>query len=159
MLPLTKVKILLADAVLANFDYLSSPTRAPAVHAGSPLPYEPFSPLSERSAPPLKELRLSRRTLNLLPDSFLGFGSLTSMSNSLRIASQCAIDGPEVPSDHSWAKTIKIVTRSSGSLTAMIGEPSRLAPQLFVASPETKNMTCGCQFVAWSFKYCCFDIM
>jgi hypothetical protein len=54
---------------------------------------------------------------------------------------------------------MKIVTRSSGSFAAIIGEPGRSAPQLVAASPETKNIRCGCQLMPRSFKYCCFDIM
>ena len=54
---------------------------------------------------------------------------------------QCIVDGPGVPSDQVPAKTMKMVTRSSGSTPAITGEPGRLAPQLFTASPETKNMT------------------
>src|SRR6266478_8162556 len=72
---------------------------------------------------------------------------------------QCAFDGPGVPSDHSLAKTMKMVTRCSGLLAAIIGEPGRLPPQLFSASPATRNITCGCQLLAPSFRYCCFDIM
>src|ERR1700722_3971385 len=72
---------------------------------------------------------------------------------------QCIVDGPGVPSDQVPAKTMKTVTRSSGSSAAITGEPGRLAPQLFTASPETKNIRCGCQLMSWSFRYCCLDIM
>src|SRR5690242_17284837 len=41
----------------------------------------------------------------------------------------------------------------------MTGEPGRSAPQLFAASPGTKNIRCGCQLLPRSFKYCCFDSM
>jgi hypothetical protein len=75
------------------------------------------------------------------------------------IYSQCIVDGPGVPSDHVPTKTMKTVTRASGSLPAITGEPGRLAPQLFAASPETKNITWGCQFMPSSVKYCCFPIM
>src|SRR5882757_501095 len=63
------------------------------------------------------------------------------------ICRQCIVDGPGVPSDQVPAKTMKTVTRSSGSFAAITGEPGRLAPQLFAASPETKNMTWGCQLL------------
>src|ERR1700733_10642481 len=72
---------------------------------------------------------------------------------------QCIVDGPGVPSDQVPAKTMKTFTRSSGSFPAITGEPGRLAPQLFTASPETKNMRCGCQLMSSSLRYCCFDIM
>src|ERR1700740_1045913 len=62
------------------------------------------------------------------------------MHNSLRIAAQCTIDGPGVPSDHSPAKTMKMVTRASGLSTAIIGEPGRLAPQLFELCPKISRM-------------------
>src|SRR5580704_13040016 len=51
------------------------------------------------------------------------------------------------------------VIRSSGSLAAITGEAARSAPQLLAASPGINHMRCGCQFLASSFKYCCFDIM
>ena len=56
---------------------------------------------------------------------------------------QCIVDGPGVPSDQVPAKTMKTVTLSSGSSPAITGEPGRLAPQLFTASPETKNIDMG----------------
>src|SRR5260221_13369870 len=59
---------------------------------------------------------------------------------------QCAVDGPGVPSDHSLAKTMKMVTRCSGLLAAIIGEPGRLAPQLFSASPATRNSRVDANF-------------
>ena len=31
--------------------------------------------------------------------------------------------------------------------------------QRFAASPAAKNITCGCQLMSWSPRYCCFDIM
>ena len=61
--------------------------------------------------------------------------------------SQSPIGGASVPSDHLPTQTMKIVTRSSGSFAAMTGEPGRLAPQLFAASPETKNIRWGCQLM------------
>jgi hypothetical protein len=72
---------------------------------------------------------------------------------------QCFMDGPGVPSDQVPDKTIKTVTRSSGSSPAITGEPGRLAPQLFTALPETKNMRWGCQLMSSSLRYCCFAIM
>src|SRR6201997_5321148 len=84
---------------------------------------------------------------------------LICVSNPVRVADQCTIGGPGVPSDHSSAKTKKVVTRCSGSYADITGEPGRLAPQLFSASPEAKNITCGCQLLPSSFRYCCFDIM
>src|SRR5271165_469676 len=75
------------------------------------------------------------------------------------ICSQCIVDGPGVPSDQVPAKTMKTVTRSSGSFPAITGEPGRFAPQLFTALPETKNMRCGCQFMSSSLRYCCFAII
>ena len=44
------------------------------------------------------------------------------------------------------------MTRSSGSFTAIIGEPGWLASQLFAASPETTNIRCGCQLLATSLR-------
>jgi len=52
-------------------------------------------------------------------------------------AGQCSLGGPGVPSDHWSAKTKKVVTLCSGSYADITGEPGRLAPQLFSASPET----------------------
>jgi len=57
---------------------------------------------------------------------------------------QCSIAGAGDPSDQLPTQTMKIVTRSSGSFAAIIGEPGCSAPQLFAASPETKNIRCGC---------------
>src|SRR5579872_2387673 len=72
---------------------------------------------------------------------------------------EMSLGGAGVPSDHLPTQTRKIVTRSSGSSAAITGEPGRSAPQLFAASPETKNIRCGCQLMPRSFKYCCFDSM
>src|SRR5579864_7137003 len=74
------------------------------------------------------------------------------------ICRQCTV-GPVVPSDQVPAKNMKMVTRSCGSFEAITGEPGRLAPQLFTASPETKNMRWGCQCMSSSLRYCCFAIM
>jgi hypothetical protein len=65
------------------------------------------------------------------------------LANSNPNYRQCIVDGPGVPSDQVPAKTMKTVTLSSGSFPAITGEPGRLAPQLFTASPETKNMRWG----------------
>lgn len=65
----------------------------------------------------------------------------------------------DVIEDHLPTQTTKTVTRSSGSFAAITGAPLRLAPQFFIASPATKNTTCGCQLIRSSLKYCCFDIM
>ena len=54
---------------------------------------------------------------------------------------QCAIGGAGVPSDQVPTQTMKIVALSSRSFAAIIGEPCKLAPQLFAASPGTKNIT------------------
>ena len=53
---------------------------------------------------------------------------------------QCSVGGAGDPSDQLPTKTMRIVARSSGSFAAIIGEPGRSAPQLFAASPETKNI-------------------
>ena len=71
----------------------------------------------------------------------------------------CIACGAGVPSDQWSTQTIMIVIRSSGSLAAITGEAARSAPQLLAASPGINHMRCGCQFLASSFKYCCFDIM
>ena len=68
-----------------------------------------------------------------------------SLSDPVEV--QCAIGGAGVPSDHAPTGTIIMVTRSSGSSDARTGEPGRSAPQLFAASPEMKNIRCGCQFM------------
>lgn len=49
-------------------------------------------------------------------------------------------DGAGDPSDQLPVQTMKIVARSSGSSAAITGEPGRSAPQLFAASPATKNI-------------------
>jgi len=64
------------------------------------------------------------------------------------VEAQCDIGCAIVPSDHVPTETIIIVTRSSGSSAANTGVPGRLAPQLFAASPGTKNIRCGCQLVS-----------
>src|SRR5258706_900986 len=76
-----------------------------------------------------------------------------------RIEDHCAIGGAGVPSDHLPTQTRKIVTRSSGSFAAITGEPGRLPPQIFAASPATKNIRCGFQLMPWSPRYGCFDNM
>jgi len=55
----------------------------------------------------------------------------------VRIAGQSEVGGAGEPSDHSPTKTMKVVTRSSGSAAAITGEPARLAPQVAATSPET----------------------
>src|SRR5580658_6980875 len=72
---------------------------------------------------------------------------------------QCIPTGAIVPSDHLSANTNKIVTRSSGSFAAITDVLGRSTPQLFDASPATKNITCECQLLSSSPRYCCFDIM
>ncbi len=50
----------------------------------------------------------------------LGLSNFHSGKN--RIATQCILAGPSVPSDHSGTKTKKVVTRCSGSYAAITGE-------------------------------------
>src|ERR1700742_840037 len=71
---------------------------------------------------------------------------------------QCVF-GEAVPSDHLSARTKRIVTRSSGSVTIMTGEFGASAAQLFVMSPGEKNIVWESQCLPWSFKYCSFDII
>ena len=52
-----------------------------------------------------------------------------------RIEGSGQFGGAGVPSDHLPTQTRKIVDRSSGSSAAITGEPGRLAPQYFAASP------------------------
>lgn len=91
--------------------------------------------------------------------SCLGDFRLRISAGKVAMRRQCSITGAGDPSVQLPTQTIKIVTRSSGSFAAIIGEPGWSAPQLSAAEPETKNIKCGCQFMPRSFKYCCFDIM
>src|SRR5580692_5328436 len=65
---------------------------------------------------------------------FDSFGSLVKAN-----CRQCIVDGPGVPSDQVPAKTMKTVTRSSGSSPAITGEPGRLAPQLSSSGHATQG--------------------
>jgi hypothetical protein len=85
----------------------------------------------------------SRRARIIMPAKWHDVQASRSKPNSRELSdpreqlnsiySQCIVDSPGVPSDHVPTKTIKTVTRSSGSFAAITGEPGRLAPQLFPA--------------------------
>src|SRR5581483_903046 len=91
-------------------------------------------------------------------------GSLRSRRRRRLVCKPRAADyrifkGAAEPSDHLSARTNRTVTRSCGSFAIVTGELGSSAAQLFVMSPGEKNITCGCQLLPRSFKYCCFDIM